>query len=178
MRVTASVRAVPAAALAAGALSACGADEEGLRYARDHSHHEPLGVVGFPTSESLRITQQLVWRPADGGAGELESLAADPDDEGADGEIEKTAQHWIQAFRKGAGGRVTAEFCDEGSVRRFVVVYFHDTAQIKGFLVLLTGDTGKDGRRVAMREPDPAQAAAAPEWVPTAPGGLGSRTPR
>ncbi|MFC9583414.1 hypothetical protein ACFVJ8_11380 [Streptomyces yangpuensis] len=65
-----------------------------------------------------------------------------------------------------------------GSVRQFVVVYVHDPAQIKGFSVRLTGDTGEGGRRVTMREPDPAEAAAAPDWVPKAPGGLGSRTPR
>ncbi|MFE7094992.1 hypothetical protein [Streptomyces erythrochromogenes] len=171
-----SVRTVLAAVLAVGALSACGADEDRLQYATDYSHHEPLGVVGFPTSDSLQVTQKLVWRLAEGRAGSLESLAADPDDKGAKEEIEKTAQKWIQAYRKGAGGKVTAEFYDEGSVRQLVVVYFHDTAQIKAFLVHLTGPTGEGGWRVHMREPD-AQEAPAPDWVPRTPGGLGSKTP-
>ncbi|MFB8393534.1 hypothetical protein [Streptomyces yangpuensis] len=40
------------------------------------------------------------------------------------------------------------------------------------------GDTGEGGRRVTMRAPDPAEAAAAPDRVPKAPGAPGSRTPR
>ncbi|WP_374778566.1 hypothetical protein OG756_07005 [Streptomyces sp. NBC_01310] len=85
-----------------------------------------------------------------------------------------TAQNWIQAFGKGAGGKVTAEFYDEGSVRQLVVVYFHDTAQTKAFLVHITGHTGEDGWRVSMREPDPAEATAVAPWVPKKPGELGS----
>ncbi|MFF3674646.1 hypothetical protein ACFYYS_11735 [Streptomyces sp. NPDC002120] len=176
MRAAPAVRVLVAAVLAAGALSACAADEDGLQYATDYSNHEPLSVVGYPTSDSLQVTQKLVWRLADGRVDELESLAADPD--GAKAEVEKTAQNWIQAFRKGAGGKVTADFYDEGSVRQFVVVYFHDTAQVKGFSVRLTGSTGEGGWRVDMREPDPKEAAVAPEWVPKTPGGLGSKTPR
>ncbi|MFD8888418.1 hypothetical protein ACFV0H_38925 [Streptomyces erythrochromogenes] len=178
MRAAPAVRAVLVAVLAAGALSACAADEDGLRYATDYSNHEPLGVVGYPTSDSLRITQELIWRLADGRTGELESLAADTDSDGAKSEAGKTAQNWIQAFGKGAGGKVTAEFYDEGSVRQFVVVYFHDTTQAKGFSVRLTGSTGEDGWRVDMREPDPKEAASAPDWVPSTPGGLGSKTTR
>ncbi|MFB7180797.1 hypothetical protein ACFCYI_24225 [Streptomyces sp. NPDC056257] len=176
MRAARAVRVLVAAVLAAGALSACAADEDGLQYATDYSNHEPLSVVGYPTSDSLQVTQKLVWRLADGRVDELESLAADPG--GAKAEVEKTAQNWIQAFRKGAGGKVTADFYDEGSVRQFVVVYFHDTAQVKGFSVRLTGSTGEGGWRVDMREPDPKEAAGAPEWVPKTPGGLGSKTPR
>ncbi|WP_327418751.1 hypothetical protein [Streptomyces sp. NBC_01233] len=180
MRASPAVRAalvsVPVSVLAWGALTACAADEEGLRYATDYAHHEPLGVVGHPTSDSLRITQKLIWRLADGEPEELESLAADGDD--AKGEAERTAENWIQAFEKGAGGKVTAEFYDEGSVRQLVVVYFHDTAQTKVFLVRLTGRTGEGGWRVHMREPDPREASAVPEWVPKTPGGLGSKTPR
>ncbi|THA86561.1 hypothetical protein [Streptomyces sp. A0592] len=174
---TVSVRAVLAAVLAAGALSACGADEDRLQYATDYSGHAPLGVVGYPTSDSLRVTQELVWRLADGRPGALESLAADPDDKGAREEIEKTAQNWIRAYRQGAGGKVTAEFYDEGSVRQVVVVYFHDTAQIKVFQVRITGRTGEGGWRVTMREPDPKEDQGAPDWVPRTPGGLGSKTP-
>lgn len=176
MRAVPAVRAVVVAVLAAVVLSACGANEDELQYATDYANHEPLGVVGYPTADSLKVTQNLVWRLADGRTDELESLAADAD--GAKGEVEKTAQNWIQAFQKGAGGKVTAEFYDEGSVRQFVVVYFHDTAQVKGFSVRLTGSTGEGGWRVDMREPDPKEASAAPDWVPKTPGGLGSKTPR
>ncbi|WP_030767824.1 MULTISPECIES: hypothetical protein [unclassified Streptomyces] len=162
--------------LAWGALTGCAADEEGPRYATDYARHEPLGVVGYPTSESLRITQRLLWRLADGKAEEVEALAADPDD--ARGDVERTARNWIRSFHEGAKGKVTAEFYDEGSVRQLVVVYFHDTGQAKSFTVLLTGRAGEDGWRVTMREPDPKQASATPDWVPRAPGGLGSKTPR
>ncbi|WP_371587402.1 hypothetical protein [Streptomyces virginiae] len=168
------VRAALVSVLACGALTACGSDQEALRYATDYANHEPLGVVGYPTSDSLRITQQLVWRLADGKAEEVEALAADPDD--ARGDVERTARNWIRSFHEGAKGKVTAEFYDEGSVRQLVVVYFHDTGQTKSFLVRLTGRTGEDGWRVTMREPDPKEASATPDWVPRTPGGLGSRT--
>ncbi|MEU9234512.1 hypothetical protein [Streptomyces subrutilus] len=176
MRAAPAVRAVLAAVLAMGVLSACTSDEDALQYATDYSNHKPLAVVGYPTSDSLQVTQKLVWRLADGRADDLESLAADRD--AAKDEVQKTAQNWIQVFRKGAGGKVTAEFYDEGSVRQFVVVYFHDTAQVAGFSVRLTGSTGEGGWRVDMREPDPKEAARAPDWVPKTPGGLGSKTPR
>ncbi|WP_326592595.1 hypothetical protein [Streptomyces sp. NBC_01294] len=171
-----AARAALVAVVAWGSLTGCAADEEGLQYATDYGNHEPLGVVGHPTSDSLRITQKLIWRIADGKADELASLAADGDE--VNGESRTTAQNWIQAFRKGAGGKVTAEFYDEGSVRQIVVVYFHDTAQTKAFHVRITGSTGEGGWRVSMREPDPREASAVPEWVPKAPGGLGSKTPR
>ncbi|MGW3327732.1 hypothetical protein [Streptomyces virginiae] len=168
------VRAALVSVLAGGTLTACGPDEAALRYATDYANHEPLGVVGYPTSDSLRITQQLVWRLADGKAEEVEALAAEPD--GARGDVERTARNWIRSFHEGAKGKVTAEFYDEGSVRQLVVVYFHDTGQTKSFMVLLTGRAGEDGWRVTMREPDPKEASAAPDWVPRTPGGLGSRT--
>ncbi|MEV7560583.1 hypothetical protein [Streptomyces sp. NPDC089795] len=169
------VRVALVSVLACGGLTACGADEEDLLYATDYANHEPLGVVGYPTSESLRITQQLVWRLADGKAEEVEGLAADPDE--ARGDVERTARNWIRSFHEGAKGKVTADFYDEGSVRQLVVVYFHDTGQTKSFTVHLTGMAGEDGWRVTMREPDPKQASSAPDWVPRTPGGLGSKTP-
>ncbi|MCX4961370.1 hypothetical protein [Streptomyces virginiae] len=168
------VRAALVSVLACGALTACGSDEEALRYATDYAGHEPLGVVGYPTSDSLRIAQQLVWRLADGKAEEVEALAAEPDD--ARGDVERTARNWIRSFHEGAKGKVTAEFYDEGSVRQLVVVYFHDTGQTKSFMVRLAGRAGEDGWRVTMREPDPKEASATPDWVPRTPGGLGSRT--
>ncbi|WP_030717200.1 hypothetical protein [Streptomyces sp. NRRL F-2580] len=171
------MRAALVAVLAWGGLAGCAAaDEDRLQYATDYGNHEPLGVVGYPTADSLQIAQKLIWRIADGKAGELEALAADGDE--AKDEARETAQNWIQAFSKGAGGTVTAEFYDEGSVRQTVVVYFHDTAQTKAFLVQLTGRTGEDGWRVHMREPDPKEAAGSLDWLPKTPGALGSKTPR
>ncbi|MFD7786580.1 hypothetical protein ACFV4Q_26370 [Streptomyces nojiriensis] len=175
-RAALALRAALVSVVACGGLTACAADEEKLQYATDYANHEPLGVVGYPTSESLRITQKLIWRLADGKAQEVESLAADPDD--AKGDVERTARNWIRSFHEGAKGKVTAEFYDEGSVRQLVVVYFHDTGQTKSFVVRLTGSTGEDGWRVAMREPDPKQASATPDWVPRTPGALGSKTTR
>ncbi len=177
MRSAPAVRAALVAVLAWGGLTGCASpDEDRLQYATDYGNHEPLGVVGYPTSDSLQITQKLIWRIADGKAGELEALAAYGDE--AKDETRKTAQNWVQSFGKGAGGKVTAEFYDEGSVRQTVVVYFHDTAQTKAFLVQLTGRTGEDGWRVHMREPDPKEAAGSLDWLPKTPGALGSKTPR
>ncbi|MFF4393137.1 MULTISPECIES: hypothetical protein [unclassified Streptomyces] len=175
-RAALALRAALVSVVAWGGLTACAADDEALQYATDYAGHEPLGVVGYPTSESLQITQKLIWRLADGKAEEVESLAADPDD--AKGDVERTARNWIRAFHEGAKGKVTAEFYDEGSVRQLVVVYFHDTGQTKSFTVRLTGRAGEDGWRVSMREPDPKQASATPDWVPRTPGALGSKTSR
>ncbi|MEJ8645414.1 hypothetical protein WKI68_37740 [Streptomyces sp. MS1.HAVA.3] len=113
----------------------------------------------------MEITQQVVWRIADGKAGELAAL-------GSDGEHRKTAENWIAAFGKGARGKVTAEFYDEGSTRQEVVLYFHDTSQIKELQVRTVGE---DGWRVVMGEPDPEEAVAVYPWVPKKPGELGSK---
>ncbi|MFF8261531.1 hypothetical protein [Streptomyces virginiae] len=177
MRMTAASRAVLSAVLATGALRAWGADEDRPQYGTDYSHHEPPGVAGYPASGSLRITQKLVRRPAGARADALESPAADPDAEGAKSEVEKTAQNWIRAFPKGAGGQVTAEFYDEGSVRPLVVAYFRDTAQIEEFSVR-AGGTGEGGGRVTMRGPDPEEASAALEGAAKPPGASARRCRR
>ncbi|MFI1280170.1 hypothetical protein ACH4U5_05305 [Streptomyces sp. NPDC020858] len=166
-----AARAALVAVVAWGSLTGCAADEEGLQYATDYGNHEPLGVVGHPTSDSLRITQKLIWRIADGKADELASLADDAQDKGT---AKKTAENWIAAFRKGAGGKVTAEFYDEGSYRQTVVLYLHDTGQIKEIYVLPGSTDYRDVWRVSMGEPDPAEATAVAPWVPKKPGELGS----
>ncbi|MEU9148726.1 hypothetical protein [Streptomyces sp. NPDC048349] len=164
-------------ALAVGLLTGCSAGEGGgdggAAYAGDYAGHEPLAVVGYPSAGSLRITQQVLWRLADGKTADLASLAADGD---AEGDARKTAENWVTAFREGARGKVTADFYDEGSTRQVVVLYFHGTAQIKEIQVRATGNGGEDGWRVSMREPDPKEAAASPAWAPKTPGGLGSKT--
>ncbi|MEU9088488.1 hypothetical protein [Streptomyces sp. NPDC048357] len=71
---------------------------------------------------------------------------------------EKTAANWITAFGKGARGKVTAEFYDEGSIRQTVVLYFHGTEQIKHINVRTVGGGNKDEWRVVMTEPDPAES--------------------
>ncbi|KOU70879.1 MULTISPECIES: hypothetical protein [Streptomyces] len=161
------------AALVFGVLTGCSSeyDAADLEYAGDYSSHPPLAVVGYPTTGTLRITQQVVWRIADGKVDALASLAADEEDRTA---AKKTAENWIAAFRKGAGGKVTAEFYDEGSYRQTVVLYLHATGQIKQIYVLPGPAEGRDVRRVNMREPDPAEATAVAPWVPKKPGELGS----
>ncbi|MFD9081724.1 hypothetical protein ACFYYM_38545 [Streptomyces erythrochromogenes] len=161
------------AALALGVLTGCSSEYDAAEaeYAGDYSSHPPLAVVGYPSTGTLGITQQVVWRIADGRAAEL----ADLGDPGKDrGTTEKTAENWIAAFRKGAGGKVTAEFYDEGSYRQTVVLYLHGTGQIKEIYVLPATVDGKGVFRVSMAEPDPAEATAVGPWVPKKPGELGS----
>ncbi|MFJ8014978.1 hypothetical protein [Streptomyces sp. NPDC096339] len=174
-------RTLPAALAVAvlGALSACSSGSgmsADSRYATDYGNHHPLAVVGYPSTGSLGIAQQVVWRIADGEADALAALAYGKQD--VDGESVKTADNWIKAFGKGAAGKVTAEFYDEGSVRQEVVLYFHDTGQIKQVQVVGKGSDGRDDWKVIMAEPDPVGAAAAPGWAPKTPGGLGSKTVR
>ncbi|MGW7366492.1 hypothetical protein ACWGI8_24415 [Streptomyces sp. NPDC054841] len=117
------------AGLALGTLTACSpTDDASVRYAEDYANHKPLHVVGYPSSGSLQITQELVWRLADDEAGELESLASS---DASASDTKKTAANWTEAFHKGAQGRVTADFYDDGTDRQLVVLYFHDTKQIK-----------------------------------------------
>lgn len=86
-------------------LTACSSayDAEDVAYADDYGSHAPLNVVGYPSTGSFGITQQVVWRIADGEVGELASLVAGKGDTGVP---EKTAENWIAAFGKGA--RATA----------------------------------------------------------------------
>ncbi|MFJ3175990.1 hypothetical protein ACIPJK_35190 [Streptomyces roseus] len=176
MRPRPVLRAALASVLALVALSGCSADDEAdLRYAGDYSSHPPLAVVGYPSMGTLGITQQVVWRIADGKAGELTSLA-DPDQDKAT--TEKTAENWIAAFRKGAGGAVTAEFYDEGSYRQTIVLYLHGTSQIKEIEVRPVSVDGKGVWRVSMAEPNPGEATAVAPWVPKTPGELGSKRVR
>ncbi|MEU6867929.1 hypothetical protein ABZ924_32625 [Streptomyces sp. NPDC046876] len=169
------LRAALVCALALGALTACSAEDNAadLQYAGDYSSHPPLAVVGYPSTGTLEITQQLVWRIADGKVGELAALAPDETD---DDTVEKTAQNWIAAFRKGAGGKVTAEFYDEGSYRQTVVLYLHDTGQIKEIYVQPATVDRKGVWRVKMNEPNPGSATAVAPWIPKSPGELGSKS--
>ncbi|MFD7263197.1 hypothetical protein [Streptomyces sp. NPDC059874] len=172
-----ALRALIVAALTFGVLTGCSNsdyDADDVRYATGYGNHEPLSVLGYPSTGSLGITQEVVWRLADGNAGELAGLAADKDG----GSPAKTAENWITAFGKGARGKVTAEFYDEGSVRQTVVLYFHDTGQIKQIQVRVTNGGNKDSWRVVMAEPDPKEAVSVLPWVPKKPGELGSKTPQ
>ncbi|MFD3808155.1 hypothetical protein ACFWSF_19055 [Streptomyces sp. NPDC058611] len=171
------MRAATVSALAVGMLTACSSayDAEDVAYAGDYGSHPPLAVVGYPSTGSLGITQQVVWRIADGKVGELASLGADGEDKGIP---EKTAENWIAAFGKGARGNVTAEFYDEGSLRQEVVLYLHETGQIKQIQVRAISVDGKDVWRVTMDEPAPEQATVVHPRVPKKPGELGSKTVR
>ncbi|MFF5703771.1 hypothetical protein ACFY7H_14865 [Streptomyces sp. NPDC012794] len=167
--------AVVATAAAAGALTACAeqTDERDIRYAGDYGSHEPLAVVGYPSVDTLRIAQEVVWRTADGDAEELAALAAPGTVHSAPA---PTARNWISAFGKGARGKVTAEFYDEGSKRQSIVLYFHTTGQVKQ-INTRAGMGGEDRDwYVFMDEADPAAATAVPSWIPKTPGALGSRS--
>ncbi|MGW7329538.1 hypothetical protein ACWGIU_13280 [Streptomyces sp. NPDC054840] len=170
-------RAALACALALGAMTACSAeyDTEGNDYAGDYSRHQPLAVVGYPSTGSLGVTQEVVWRIADGDVDQLASLVSDKQGENIP---EKTAKNWIDAFRKGADGQVTAEFYEDGSYRQTVVLYLHNTGQVKELYVRPVLVDRKEVWRVRMSEPDPAEATAVGPWIPRTPGELGSRVPR
>ncbi|MFJ7170188.1 hypothetical protein ACIQUV_32375 [Streptomyces globosus] len=164
-----------ATALAIGALSACSdrPGEEEIRYAEDYGGHAPLAVVGYPSVGSLRMAQEIVWRTADGDTEALASFAAPGVVNSAPA---KTAENWIAAFGKGARGQVTAEFYDEASKRQMVVLYFHDTGQIKE-LSLRSGMGGEDRDwYVYMDQPDMADATAVRPSIPKTPGARGSKS--
>ncbi|GAA2647173.1 MULTISPECIES: hypothetical protein [Streptomyces] len=170
-------RAALVCALALCSLTACSAeqDTEGMNYTGDYSSHQPLSVVGYPSTGSLGIAQEVVWRIADGDVDRLASLVSDKQGEDIP---EKTAENWVAAFRKGAGGKVTAEFYDEGSYRQTVVLYLHETGQIKELYVRAVMLDGKEVWRVGMAEPGPAEATAVEPWIPKTPGELGSKVVR
>ncbi|CAM5529609.1 hypothetical protein GCM10010343_67460 [Streptomyces avidinii] len=174
MRPAPALRAALVSAVALGVLTACSGDvtSEEADYIGDYSSHPPLKVVGYPSTGSLGITQQVVWRIADGKAEELALLASD---ERGEGVAEKTAKNWIDAFRKGAGGPVTAEFYDEGSYRQTVVLYLHGSGQIKEIYVRAARVADKEAWGVNLAEPDPGEATAVGPWVPKTPGELGSK---
>lgn len=169
-------RAALVCALALGVLTACSAeiDAEGNDYAGNYSRHQPLAVVGYPSTGSLGITQEVVWRIADGDVDGLASLVSDKQGEDIP---EKTAENWVNAFRKGAGGSVTAEFYDEGSYRQTVVLYLHNTGQIKELYVRAVLVDHEEAWLVRMAEADPAEATAVEPWIPKTPGELDSRFP-
>lgn len=155
-------------------LSACSSNSSAYtRYATDYANHEPLHVFGYPSTGSLQVVQEVVWRMADGEAGELEKLATS-DSTGS--EARKTAANWVKGFRKGAQGKVAADFYDEASERQVVVLYFHDTNQVKEITVRLDGNAGDDGWRVTMDETSWREATTPPTWAPKEPGGTGSKT--
>ncbi|MEV6618737.1 hypothetical protein AB0N31_33765 [Streptomyces sp. NPDC051051] len=172
-----AVRGPMAGVLAAGvlfaALTGCSStdDTAGARYAQDYAGHEPLQVLGHPSTGSLGVTQQLVRRIADGSADGLAALATG---DGGEDVARGTADNWIKAFGKGAGGKVAADFHDEGSERQTVVLYFQDTGQTKEISVRLDGNAGEDGWHVLMDEPSMKEATAEPTWAPRTPGGSGS----
>ncbi|MET8408628.1 hypothetical protein ABZV34_11085 [Streptomyces sp. NPDC005195] len=117
--------------------------------------------------------QKLAWDIADGTTDELRKLATSDSGETDAG---KTAERWIKGFGAGARGGVTGDFYDGGSERQVVVLYFHDTRQVKEFTVRLDGDAGKEDWRVLMKSTDFKDATHAPSWAPKEPGGSGSRT--
>ncbi|MET7971591.1 hypothetical protein ABZW44_00670 [Streptomyces mirabilis] len=181
MRAGTAVRGPMTGALAASvlfaALTGCSStdDTADTRYAKEYTGHEPLHVLGYPSTGSLGVTQQLVWRIADASADRLAALATG---DGGKDAARSTADNWIKAFGKGAGGKVAADFYDEGSERQTVVLYFQDTGQTKEISVRLDGNAGDDGWHVLMDEPSMKEATAEPTWAPRTPGGSGSSRTR
>ncbi|WP_406835227.1 hypothetical protein ACICHK_01720 [Streptomyces sp. AHU1] len=170
-RAGAPARGPLSAALAIGvllaALTGCSSTDD-IRYAEDYARHEPLHVLGYPSTGSLGVTQQLVWRIADDSPDRLAALATSDSSEDT---ARSTADNWIEAFGKGAGGKVAADFYDEGSERQTVVLYFQDTGQRKEINVRLDGNGGDDGWHVLMDEPSMKEATVEPAWAPRTPGG-------
>ncbi|WAU79543.1 hypothetical protein O1Q96_07165 [Streptomyces sp. Qhu-G9] len=157
-------------ALATGALltvTACSSDDTLSAYQSDYTGHEPLHVVGYPSTGSLGVVQKAVWLLADGDTDALADLAAE------DGSAEETARNWVKTFGKGAEGEVTADFYDEGSTRQTVVLYFATSRQTKEITARLGED---DAWRIVLDEPDPKDASAKPDWAPAEPGGTGSKS--
>ncbi|MFG2636161.1 hypothetical protein ACGFX8_20110 [Streptomyces sp. NPDC048362] len=145
----------------------------GASYEQAYADHEPLHVVGYPSTGSLLVMQRLVWDIADGRTDELRKLATS---DSGETDARKTAENWIKGFGAGARGEVTGDFYDDGSERQVVVLYFHDTRQVEDFSVRLDGDAGKEDWRVLMKSTDFKDATQAPGWAPKEPGGTGSRT--
>ncbi|MEV7960091.1 hypothetical protein [Streptomyces sp. NPDC088141] len=153
-------------------LSACSLiGSPDLQYETDYANHEPLHVFGYPSTGSLQVVQEVVWRIADGKAGDLEKLATS---DSTASETRKTAANWIKGFQKGAKGKVAADFYDEASERQVVVLYFQDTHQVKEINVRPDGLAGEDGWHVLMNETSLKEATSAPTWAPKEPGGNGS----
>ncbi|WP_316739445.1 hypothetical protein [Streptomyces sp. MK7] len=145
----------------------------GASYEQAYADHEPLHVVGYPSTGSLLVMQELVWDIADGRTDELRKLATS---DSSEAEARKTAENWIKGFGAGARGKVTGDFYDSGSERQVVVLYFHDSQQVKEFTVRLDGDAGKEDWRGLMKSTDFKDAVHAPGWAPKELGATGSRT--
>ncbi|GHB22207.1 hypothetical protein GCM10010306_013620 [Streptomyces umbrinus] len=157
-------------ALAVGALltvTACSSDDSTSAYQTDYTGHEPLHVVGYPSTGSLGVVQEAVWRLADGDTDALADLSVE------DGPAEKTARNWVESFGKAAKGEVTADFYDEGSTRQTVVLYFAKSRQTKEITARIGDD---DTWGLLLNEPDPKEASTGPTWAPAEPGGTGSRS--
>ncbi|MEU4034105.1 hypothetical protein [Streptomyces collinus] len=151
--------------------SSADAGGPGASYEQAYADHEPLHVVGYPSTGSLLVMQELVWDIADGRTAELRKLATG---DSGDAVARKTAENWIKGFGAGARGEVTGDFYDAGSERQVVVLYFHGTHQVKEFTVRLDGDAGKEDWRVLMKSTGFKDATQAPSWAPKEPGGTGS----
>src|SRR3954471_433167 len=89
--------------------SAADARGQGASYEQAYADHEPLHVVGYPSTGSLLVMQELVWDIADGKTDELRKLATS---DSSEAEARKTGENWIKGFGAGAGGKVTGDFYD------------------------------------------------------------------
>ena len=148
-------------ALAAGALltvTACSSDDSTSAYQTDYTGYEPLHVVGYPSTGSLGVVQEAVWRLADGDTDALADLSVE------DGPAEKTARNWVESFGRAAKGEVTADFYDEGSTRQTVVLYFSAKSRQTKEITARIGDDDTWG--LVLNESDPKEASTGPTWAP------------
>ncbi|WP_371521233.1 hypothetical protein [Kitasatospora sp. NBC_01300] len=143
-----------AAGLAVVLLTGCsgGAAEAELAYKADYAAHPHLRVTGYPSTGTLGVVQQVVWRLAEGAEGRLAELGVSDGmsaSDGMDGAAASAA--WVREFGRGAQGAVTADFQDDPAERQTVVLTFHDTGQVKELVLRPGGRDGGDGCRVVLR---------------------------
>ncbi|MFI6157994.1 hypothetical protein ACIBCA_35520 [Kitasatospora sp. NPDC051170] len=135
--------------LASAALAGCGGPSDAeLEYAGDYAGHPHLKVAGYPTTDTLGLVQQVVWRLADGSSDRLTKLAAS---EGTADQRKDASAAWVRDYGKGAQGAVTAEFGDDPTGRQAVVLTFHDTGQVKEIQLRQDGHAGEDGWKVLLK---------------------------
>ncbi|MFJ9697773.1 hypothetical protein [Kitasatospora sp. NPDC101183] len=138
-----------AAVLASVALAGCagGPSDAELEYLGDYAGHPHLKVTGYPTTETLGLVQQVVWRTADGSEDRLTKLTVS---DGTTAERKEASAAMVRDYGKGAQGAVTADFQDDVVNRQTVVLTFHDTGQVKELHLRPDGHAGEDGWKVRL----------------------------
>ncbi|MEW1661045.1 hypothetical protein [Streptomyces sp. NPDC093707] len=108
-------------AATAALTTACSGEPDA--YQEDYGKYEPLKVTGYPTKDTLVLTQRFVWKLADRDADGLEALAA-PDEDVVQSDKAKTAKAWLRAYGTAAKGEVTADFARSPAKNQDVTLTF------------------------------------------------------